>query len=424
MLFIFSLLALVVLAPAARADDWPQWRGPMRDGAWREDGIMEKFPEDGLKIAWRAEAGGGWSSPVVANGRVFLADSKIVKPKAQERVRCFDAAGGKVLWTHAYDVEYPDWAFTPDQNAGPTSTPAVAGGKVYTQGANATVMCLAAAGGELIWRKDLAQEYAIESFQSGRASPLIDGDLLILHIGGKPGACVLALDRNTGREVWKALSEPVSNSSPIIVTAGGRRQLIVWTDDSVSALDPATGALLWREPMKTSNNDSIPTPVTAGDLLLVSGLMFRLDASKPAATILWPDSLTVTRRTLSATSTPLLTDGFVYSAIRTGELVCMEARTGMERWRTDKVTAKKTGPSIHITPQGDAAFLYTDEGMLIRARLTPAGYEELARTHLIEPVYLFGGHKLAWSPPAYSNRHVFVRNEREIICARLAAKSP
>lgn len=418
---IFLLLALALLIPATRAEDWPQWRGPMRDGVWREDGILEKFPADGLKIAWRAQAGGGWSSPIVADGRVFLADSELVKPKAKERVRCFDATSGAVLWTHAYDVEYPDWAFTADQNGGPTSTPAVAGGKVYTQGANADVLCLAAATGELIWRRDLAKDFAIESFQSGHASPLIDGDRIILNLGGKPDACVLALDRNTGREVWRALGEPVSNSSPVIVTAGGRRQLIVWTNESVSALDPATGAVLWREAMKTSGNDSNITPVCAGNLLLVSGVMFKLDAEKPAASVLWPGNLAPAKCILSNTSTPLLAAGFVYSAIRTGELVCLDAQTGMELWRSNKLTAKKSGPSIHITPQGDAVFLFTDEGMLIHARLTPAGCEEMSRTKLIEPVYPFGGHKLAWAPPAYANRHVFVRNEREIVCASLAA---
>jgi len=235
---------------------------------------------------------------------------------------------------------------------------------------------------------------------------------------------VVALDWNTGREVWKALVEGVSNSSPVIVTAGGRRQLIVWTNDSVSALEPATGALLWREPMKTSNNDSIATPVCAGDLLLVSGLMFQLAAEKPAASILWPENRGPAKRVLSATSTPLLAGDFVYSATRTGELVCLEARTGKERWRTDKVTARKSGPSIQITPNGDAVFLYTDEGMLIRARLTPARYEELSRTRLIEPVYPFDGHKLAWAPPTYARRCVFVRNEREILCASLAAGTP
>jgi outer membrane protein assembly factor BamB len=417
---ISPLLALVLLAKFAHADDWPQWRGPMRDGVWREDGILEKFPANGLKIEWRAEAGGGWSSPVVADGKVFLADSELAKPKAKERVRCFDAASGKVLWTYAYDVEYPDWAFAADQSGGPTSTPAVAGGKVYAQGVNGEVMCLAAATGELIWRKNLTKEYGVESFKV-RASPLVDGDLLIMQVGGKPGASLLALDRNTGREVWRAVSEEISNSSPVIVSAGGRRQLILWTNESVTSLDPATGAILWREAMTTSGNDSVATPVCTGDRLLISGLMFKLDADKPAATIVWPENLTATKRILSSTSTPLLTGDAVFSATQKGDLVCLDAHTGKELWRADKVTDHRTGPSIHITPNGGAAFLYTNRGELIRARLTAAGYEEISRTQLLDPVMPFGGRKITWSPPAYANRHVFVRNEREILCASLAA---
>ncbi len=418
-----TLICLALLALSARADDWPQWRGPQRDNVWREQGIMETFPSDGLKILWRADAGGGWSSPVVADGRVFLIDSELKQPKARERVRCFEAASGELLWMYAYDVDYPDWAFGADQMGGPTPTSAVVDGKVYSLGANGAVTCLAATSGELIWSKDLAKEYGAASFKL-RASPLVDGDLLILVVGGKPGACFVALDRRTGREVWKALEETVTASSPVIITAGGKRQLIVWTAESVTALDPATGNVYWREPMKTSNNDDNATPICVGDLLLVSGLMFQLDADKPGAKVIWPESRAASKRVLSNTSMPWLTADAVYSATNRGDLVCLDAATGKELWHTDKVTDRKNGPSIHITPNGDAAFLYTNLGELIRARLTPAGYEEISRTKLIEPFYFFAGHHLAWAPPAYANRCVFVCNEREILCAVRAAHAP
>jgi outer membrane protein assembly factor BamB len=257
-----------------------------------------------------------------------------------------------------------------------------------------------------------------------RASPLVDGDRVILGVGGKPDACLIALDRNTGREVWKALNEAVANSTPAIITAGGARQLIAWTGDSISSLDPVTGKIYWREAMKTSNNDDNATPVCAGDLLLVSGLMFKLDADKPGARVIWPENCAVTKRILTATSTPWLAGDLVYSVNTRGELVCLDAQTGERIWATEKVTARKTGPCIHITPHGDAAFLYTDEGMLIRAKLTRAGYQEISRTKLIEPFYLFGGHKLAWAPPAYANRCIFVCNKQELICVSLAATSP
>jgi outer membrane protein assembly factor BamB len=416
-------VCLTLLALAARADDWPQWRGPQRDNVWRETGIMKSFPAAGLKVLWRVPAGGSFPSPVVAEGRVFLHDVVLTRPRAQERVRGFDVLTGKLQWTYTYEIDLPDWAYNPEQNGGPCSTPAVVDGKLYTFGCNGDAHCFAAATGEVLWHRDLGKDYGVAQM-APRASPLVDGANVILNAGGKNGACVIALERLTGREVWKALDEHVANSTPAIVTAGGTRQLIVWTGDSVSSLDPSTGATLWREPMKTSNNDDNATPVCSDDLLLVSGLMFQLDAKKPGANVIWPENRGITKRILTATSTPWLAGSFIYSVTTRGEFVCLDAHTGKQIWATDKVTARKTGPCVHITPQGDGAFLYTDEGMLIRARLTPAGYEEISRTKLIEPSYFFAGHHLAWAPPAYANRCVFVCNEQELICASLAADVP
>ena len=418
-----NIASFVLLALVARADDWPQWRGLQRDGVWRETGVMQTFPQDGLKALWRAEAGGGWSSPVVVDGRVFLIDSELKQPKARERVRCFEAKSGKLLWIHAYDVDYPDWAFAPDQMGGPTATSAVADGNVYSLGANGAVTCLAAATGDVVWSKDLAKEYGAESFKL-RASPLIDGDLLILVVGGKPGASFVAFDRRTGREVWRALEENITNSSPIVISAGGKRQLITWTADSILSLDPATGAVLWREVQATTSYDANATPVCLGNRLLFSGLMFQLDADKPGAKVIWPESRAANKSVLSNTSTPVLTAVAVYTATNKGDLVCLDAATGKELWHTDKVTDRKSGPSIHITPNGDTALLFTNLGELIRARLSPKGYEELSRTKLIEPVYTFSGRKITWSPPAYAGRCVFVRNEKEILCASLTAGAP
>ena len=417
------IVALSFLVLSARADDWPQWRGPQRDGVWREQGIMETFPPEGLKILWRVPSGGSFPSPVVADGRVYLHDVELAYPHVHERVRCFDAVTGKVQWTYAYDADYPDWAYQPEQNGGPVSSPAVVDGRLYALGANGDALCLSAATGELLWHRDLATDDHVAGMTC-RASPLVDGDRVILVVGGKPGACVVALDRNTGQDVWKALDEPVANSSPILITAGGARQLIIWTGESVSSLNPATGTAYWREALKTSNNDDNATPVWSEDRLLVSGLMFKLAADKPAATVIWPENRGVTKRILSSTSSPVLMGDAIYSATNRGELVCLDARTGAQLWATDKVTARKTGPSIHITPHADTAFLYTDEGMLIHAKLTPAGYEEISRTKLVDPFYLFGGHKLSWAPAAFANRCVFVATQRELICASLAAEAP
>ncbi|MCI0637767.1 MAG: PQQ-like beta-propeller repeat protein [Gemmataceae bacterium] len=130
-----AAVALALLALAAlHADDWPQWRGLNRDGSCAETGLLQTFPADGLKVRWRAPVGWGFSSPVVAEGRVYLADFHVVKPKPKERLHCFDETNGKALWTHAYEVAYPDWAFDPAQESGPVATPIVQNGKVYSVG--------------------------------------------------------------------------------------------------------------------------------------------------------------------------------------------------------------------------------------------------------------------------------------------------
>jgi outer membrane protein assembly factor BamB len=404
----------------ARAEDWPQWRGPHRDGVWAETGVLETFPAEGLKVRWRNPVGFGWSSPVVSQGRVFVTDSLLARTAAQERVHCFDEATGKSLWTNAYDVVYPEWAFTAGQEGRPGATPIVDAGKIYALGGNGHVHCLEAPTGKVLWEKRLEKEYEIQVL-SCRTSPLIEGDLLILFTGGKPGACVTALDKNSGKQIWRALDESISNSSPIVITAGGKRQLIVWTGESVTSLAPATGEVYWRERLVTSNNDAIATPVSEKNLLLLSGLMLELRVEEPLATTLWPTSRAVSRRVLSNTSTPLLRGDHLYSAKSSGELVCLEARTGQQLWETDKVTGLKSGASIHLTANGDSVFLFTDEGVLIRARLTPQGYQELSRARLLEPTVPFGGKMLAWVAPAYANRHVFARSDRELVCASLAA---
>jgi outer membrane protein assembly factor BamB len=187
-------------------------------------------------------------------------------------------------------------------------------------------------------------------------------------------------------------------------------------------LDPKNGKTYWRERMVTSNNDAIPTPVFHKDLLLIGGLMLRLDSKRPTATVLWPDTKAVSRRILSNTSTALFQGDYVYSAKSSGELVCLEAKTGKQVWATDKVTDLKNGASIHLTPNGDSVFLFTDRGELIRAKLDSKGFKEISRAQLLEPTYSFAGRNVAWSPPSFANRCIFARNDKELICASLSAK--
>ena len=161
--------------------------------------------------------------------------------------------------------------------------------------------------------------------------------------------------------------------------------------------------------------------VVQGNRLLISGLMLELDVEKPAARVVWPERLTGTGRILSRTSSPVLQGGHVYSARSSGELVCLDAATGQQIWGARTVTRLRNGSSIHLTPCGDAMFLFSDAGDLIRARLTPQGYHEISRAHLLEPTTPFGAGKCAWTPPAYAHGHVYARNDEELVCASLTA---
>jgi len=421
---VIACLILPSVGPLIAAD-WPQWRGPNRDGTWTETGILASFPATGLIPKWKAPVGYGYSTPIVANGKLYLSDLVPEKRIVHERVLCFNARSGKQVWMTQHDTSPPDWFFNPAQMRGPGSTPIIHNGRVYALSMFFVLKCLDARTGAVVWERDLAKEYQLPP-SSLDASPLVDGNLLIVSLGGKPAAGVVAFDLLTGREVWKALDQAATWSSPVIIFAAGTRQLIVWMRQSVTSLNPTNGAVYWSEPTVSGGSpgfSAVSTPVIYGDRLLVSGLMFQLDTNQPAAKVLWPDTPSGTRRILSDTSTPLFRDDFVYSPRSGGWFVCLEAGTGREVWQTKTVTKLRQGACVHLTPSGSSVFLFTDEGDFVRAQLTPAGYRELGRVHLIEPTSPLFENKFAWAAPAFANRNIFVRNDRELRCYSLAGNS-
>jgi outer membrane protein assembly factor BamB len=419
-------IVAVGLSAVVRAEDWPQWRGTQRDGVWHETGILQSFPPEGLKILWRVPVGVGFSSPVVAQGEVYVTDSQVTRANARENIRCLDAVTGETIWIHTYEVVYPEYGADPDHPFGPHATPVVADGKIYAFGRMSDLLCLDAVTGRVIWRHELSKEFGTtEDLRGFSSSPIIEGKLIIIAIAKSPQISIVAFDKDTGEQVWEALDEIPSNTSPIVIEAAGRRQLIVWAYKSVAALDPLTGAILWRQNIPPGGNYAVPTPVWKDDWLLLSGLMLKLDRDKPDASILWPDELRPLRIYVSDTSTPLIQDGLVFSPTSKGHLACLDATSGKQLWQADRVSESKSGGSIHLTavPSIGCVFLFTDRGDLILSRLTAAGYQELGRFHLLDPTADYGQQKMAWVAPAYSGRRVFARNDKELVCASLAATS-
>ena len=427
------------LATTASADDWPQWQGPKRDGIWREAGILAKFPQGGPKVVWRCEIGGGFSGPAVADGRVFVMDrqgDKLAKGKeapgkaglkGKERIVCLDAGSGKPLWAHAYDCDYR--ILYP---SGPRTTPVVQDGKVYSIGAMGDVLCLDAAKGTVLWHTRLTELCKTKPPLWGYAAhPLLDDGRLICLAGGE-GSAVVALDKDTGKELWRALTvEEVGYAPPMVFDAGGKRQLIIWHTEAIASLDPATGKTWWSvnfpdgEPVRPAI--TVATPRLEGDLLCVSSvhhgsLVLKLAADRPAAEVVYKGKskdLAKADGLHAMMCSPILQGGHIYGVCVFGELRCLKADTGKRLWEHATVERKALGPTTFIVPHGDRHFLFSDEGDLIIARLTPNGYNEIDRAHIIEPTLFSRGREVVWSHPAFANGCVFVRNDREIICLSL-----
>ncbi len=440
------VIPLSVLLPSLlQAADWPQWLGPQRDGVWRETGILEKFPEGGPKVRWRVEIGPGYTGPAVAGGRVYVMDRQRAKddkgenlpPKngailGKERVLCFDATKGKLLWKHEYDCPYQKV----DYPAGPRTTPIIEKDKVYTLGTMGHIHCLNAEDGKVLWSKDLTAEYKVDPPVWGwSAHPLIEGDKLITLVGGE-GSAVVAWDKNTGKELWRALTvQEIGYVPPMVFEAGGKRQLIVWHSEAVNSLDPETGKVYWSEKHPPHNKlvrPALPiaTPRLLGDLLFVTNfhhgpLMLRLAADKPAATVLWrgksdnggrPDGLH------SLISTPVLKDGHIYGIAGMGELRCFKAETNEQLWESLQHFDGKKGlfATAFLIVNEDRFFVFTDQGDLILAKVTPKGYEEISRAHILDPVQVARGRNVVWSHPAFAERCMFARNDKELVCVPLA----
>jgi outer membrane protein assembly factor BamB len=438
-----TFCASFLLGSALFADDWPQWLGSARDSVWRESGIVEKFPTNGPPVLWRAAIGAGYAGPIVAKGRVYVADRQLapgvsnpadpfakVQIRGFERVLCLSEADGQLLWKYEYECPY-----TISYPSGPRVAPMVSGGKVYALGAEGNLFCLDADNGKVLWSKDFKKDYSIKAPLWGFAGhPLLDGNRLICLVGGQ-GSTVVAFDKDTGKEIWRALSaEEPGYSSPVIYQAGGKRQLILWHPEAANSLDPETGAVYWSVPFKSRTGMTLATPRQLGDYLFFTAfysgsLMLRLDADKPAATTAWRTLKSNEKDTTHLNAvmcTPFLEDGFIYGVCSYGQLRCLKMETGERVWETFKATT--SGEPVRwanafIVKNGNRFFLFNEKGDLIIAKLSPRGYEEISRAHLLTPTSDAAGRAVLWSHPAFANRHAYARNDKEIICVDLAVKN-
>jgi outer membrane protein assembly factor BamB len=437
-IFVSIGLLLLLGVTGASADDWPEWRGKGRLGVWNETGVLDTFPDGGLKVRWRTPIRAGYAGPAIAEGRIFIVDAQRSSQNFEviERAVALDEATGEVLWTREWDANYTGLTFT--WAVGPRATPTVDEDRVYVLGATGILYCLHVATGEVLWSTDYVKDYDAELPVWGMSgAPLVDGDLLICLVGGSPGAKVIAFNKRTGEEVWRALSsdsEP-GYSQPIIINAGGVRQLIVWHPEAVVSLDPTSGEVYWEQPVTADFGMSAATPVQNGAQLLVSSfyngsLMLNLDLDRPEATVQWQSSSNseiMTEGLHALIATPVIQGAYIYGICSYGQLRALHVKTGERVWETQAVTQERARwASGFIVRNGDRYFINNDRGELIIAKFAPEGYEEISRTHLIAPTSDPGNRRelktVNFSHPAYANKHVCARNDEEVLCASLAAE--
>ncbi len=429
--FFICLALLCLISPSSRAQDWNQWQGPNRDGTWKEQGTLDKFPEDGPKVLWRTKIANGYAGPAVADGRVFVADfvleegddspnpGKQNAVSGKERLLCLDAKTGKQLWKHEYEcsykISYPN---------GPRVTPTVDKDRVYTLGAEGHLFCLNVKNGDVIWKRSLKDEYKTAAPYWGFAAhPLIDGDTLYCVVGGK-GSVAVAFDKNDGKEKWRALSAKTAGyCPPTMIEAGGTKQLLIWHPEALNSLNPKTGEKNWSFAMKPNYDMSIIAPIHSGDYLLASALqgtslLLKLDRDKPAATEVWrkkgphPDH-----------NPPLVVDGHIYGVDERGQLRCFDLKTGERKWES-LATAPNGRPAGaatgFIVQNNEKFFVMIETGELIIAQFSPKGFKELDRAKILEPTTRTSNRRVVWSHPAFANKCVFARNDKEIICVSLS----
>lgn len=387
-----------VAPQAASIGDWPQWRGPRRDGVSLETGLLTSWPAEGLRVLWRTPCGEGYSALAIARGRAFT----LSREEDHEVILCLDDATGKELWRHAY----PAPCKLPYGN-GPRSTPTIDDDRVYSVGATGILHCLRAANGEVVWREDLLQAFNADNLIRGTSSStLVEGDLLLTNPGGPGGNSIVALDKRTGDKIWGALDDPPSYSSPIALTAAGVRQLIFFTGDGLVGLAPVDGTLLWRFPWLTHEGTHIATPIARDNYVFFSsgyqkgGALLKL---VPDGQGVRAERVYQTRAMSNHFSTCVLYREHLYGCTEAGFLTCMNFRTGEVTWRV-----RGYGKGTALAADGHLVVLAETGRKLALIEANPERYTEKGLCRIPE--------QRCWTVPTLAHGRLYVRLEEEIIC--------
>jgi outer membrane protein assembly factor BamB len=403
---LFATAALLGITAALGAADWPQFLGPNRNGSSPETGLLTKWGAEGPKVVWKVEGGEGYSGIAVVRGSLYT----VVQRSGEEVLLSLDVKNGKEVWKRslgpAYKNQYGD---------GPRSTPTVDGERLFVQSATGGLFCVEAATGKVLWQHDLFKEYKAKNLSWGvSASPLVDGDL-VMTMPGDPGG-VVAFNKQTGKQVWKTADDKAGYSSPVTMTAGGKKQAIFFTAVGVLAVEPADGKELWRVPWKTEYDVNIATPLVIGDRVFVSsgenvGCAMLAPAASGPPKVLWEDKgpKSVMK---SYWATAVYHDKHIYGCSSEHDppafIRCVNAETGKEVWSTNRF------PMCNLTLTDGHLYIVTVPGELIVAAATPKGYEEKGRAKVLNKL------DRQVNSPTIADKKMYLRDFKSIICLDIA----
>ena len=391
-----ALLILLAGGTGAFAADWPSFRGPNGDGISTETGLLDGWPANGPRIVWRKDLGEGYSGISFVDGRIYT----MFGAKGDEYAVCLDAAGGEEVWRTRVGSKWVD-----TMGNGPRSTPTIDGDTVYVLGSKGNLHALAVADGKPRWSHDLEADFGARLPRWGvSTSPLIEGDLLLLDVGGSGDGSIIAFNKKTGKEVWRSQSDHAGYSTPLAVTIGGIRQVLFFSARNLVSISPADGSLLWRVAWKTSYDVNAAMPVfVAPDRVFISSgydkgsLMLGVDAAdgKISTREIWRN-----REMKNHFSSSVLHDGRLYG-FDDKTLKCIDAGTGELRWR------KRGFGHGSLLLADDHLIVLGDHGQLALIEAVDSEYREKGRVQILD--------SKTWTMPTLAGGRLYLRDERELI---------
>jgi outer membrane protein assembly factor BamB len=372
-------VALLLASQLSYAQDWPQWRGPNRDGVVASFAPPKVWP-DKLRTVWKVPAGIGHSSPVLVGKRVYLH----TRLDENEVVSCFDLDTGKQLWRDSYPAPYVMNPAATAHGKGPKSTPVVSDNKLYTLGISGILSCYDTSTGKLRWRREFSKKVKETSPLYGTAmSPLVDRGLVIAHVGGNDSGALTAFDANTGEIRWSWSGDGPGYASPIVAEFGGVRQIVTQTQKYIVGISASNGGLLWEIPFETEYSQNSVTPVVYKKTLIFSGLdkgVFAINVVLQPNRVF--DNVWRNPDVSMYLNSPVVSGDFLYglSHKRKGQFFCLDARTGKTMWTSNG----REGDNAAIVSAGQFLFLLTDGAELIVARADPKQFEVLKKYSVAE----------------------------------------